>query len=117
MNNQQGISLSGLMFWGAIAAMIALVVIKIAPSAVEYYKIRNGVSAVAQQAKQDATVSELRRSYAKFAEIDHISDVRPEDLDITKEGSQVVISFAYDKKIGLFGPVSLLIEYRGSSSR
>ncbi len=116
MNKQRGISLSGLMVWGFILAMVALVAIKVAPSAIEFYKIRKDIKAVAETAGPNATVAELRKSYAKYAEIDHISDVRPEDLDITKEGNQIVISFAYEKKIGLFGPVSLLIDYQASTS-
>lgn len=116
MNKQKGVSLSGLMFWGVIIAMVALVVIKIAPSAIEYWKIRKGVANVAQQAKADSTVPELRRAYAKQAEIDHTSDIKPEDLEITKEGNQIVMSFAYEKRIPLFGPVSLLIDYQASSA-
>lgn len=114
--NQKGVSLSGLMLWGFVLAMVALVVIKIAPTAIEYYKIQKDIKAVAAAAAPSATVPELRAAYSKFAEIDHISDVRPEDLDITKEGNQIVISFAYDKRIPLFGPVSLLIEYHASTA-
>jgi hypothetical protein len=114
--NQKGVSLSGLMLWGFVLAMVALVVIKIAPTAIEYYKIQKDIKAVAAAAAPSATVPELRAAYSKFAEIDHISDVRPEDLDITKEGNQIVISFAYDKRIPLFGPVSLLIEYQASTA-
>lgn len=112
---QTGISLSGLMFWGVVVALVALVVIKIAPSAIEYYKIRKGIISVAQGAKPDSTVPELRKAYARQAEIDHTSDIKPEDLEITKEGNQIVISFAYEKKITLFGPVSLLIDYQATS--
>jgi hypothetical protein len=114
--NQKGVSLSGLMLWGFVLAMVALVVIKIAPTAIEYYKIQKDIKAVAAAAAPSATVPELRAAYSKFAEIDHISDVRPEDLDITKEGNQIVLSFAYDKRIPLFGPVSLLIEYQASTT-
>jgi len=114
---QRGISLSGLMVWGVIVAMVALLVIKVAPSAIEFYKIRKDVKSVVQNAGANATVAELRNSFAKFADIDVISDIRPQDLDISKDGGQIVISFAYEKKIGLFGPVSLLIEYQGSSAQ
>jgi len=117
MNRQKGVSLSGLLFWGVIVAMIALVVIKVAPSAIEFYKIRKDITAVAQQAKPDSTVPDLRRAFYKFVEVDQISDVKPEDLEITKEGNQVVISVAYEKKIPLFGPTSLLIEYKATSGR
>ncbi|MFA7292189.1 MAG: DUF4845 domain-containing protein [Rhodocyclaceae bacterium] len=116
MKNQKGVSLSGLLVWGFIIAMVALVVIKVAPATIEYYKIQKAIKSVAAAATASSTVPELRKAYAKYAEVDQISDVRPEDLDIAKEGNQVVISFAYEKKIGLFGPVSLLIDYQASSS-
>lgn len=116
MNKQKGVSLSGLMFWGVVVAMVALLVIKVAPSTIEFYKIKKGITATAQGAKPDMTVAELRAAYSKYAEIDHISDITPADLDISKDGNQVVISVAYDKKVPLFGPVSLLIEYQASSA-
>lgn len=116
MRYQKGITLSGLLFWGFICAMIALVVIKVSPATIEYYKTQKAIKSVAANAAPGATVPDLRKAYSKFVEVEHLSDVRPEDLDIAKEGNQVVISFAYDKKIALFGPVSLLIEYQASSS-
>jgi hypothetical protein len=116
MKNQKGVSLSGLLLWGFLIAMVALVVIKIAPSAIEYYKIQKDIKAVAANATPASTVPELRKAYSKYVEIDHISDVRPEDLDISKEGNQVVIAVAYEKRIPLFGPVSLVIDYHASSS-
>lgn len=116
MKKQKGVSLSGLLVWGVIIAMVALLVIKVAPSAIEYWKIRKGVAAVANQAKPDSTVPDLRRIYEKQTAIDQISDVGPEDLEISKEGNMIVVSFAYEKRIPLFGPVSLLIDYKGSSA-
>lgn len=116
MKNQKGVSLSGLLLWGFLAAMVALVVIKIAPSAIEYYKIQKDIKAVAANASASATVPELRNAYGKYAEIDHIKEVLPQDLDISKDGNQVVIAVAYEKRIPLFGPVSLVIDYNASTS-
>jgi hypothetical protein len=39
------------------------------------------------------------------------------DLDISSVNGEVEVSFAYDKKIPLVGPASLLIEYQGSTAR
>lgn len=116
MNKQKGVSLSGLLVWCFIIAMVSLLTMKVTPSAIEYYKIRKDIKAVVLNAGPNATVPELRRAYDRFTEIDQISDIRPEDLDISKDGGQIVISFAYEKKIGLFGPVSLLIEYQASTA-
>lgn len=116
MKSQRGVSLSGLLFWGVIFGAVAMLLIKVAPSAVEFYKIQKDVKAVAANAGPNPTVADLRKAYAKYAEVDHISDVRPEDLDISKDGNQIVIAFAYEKRIKLFGPASLLLEYAASSA-
>lgn len=117
MKNQKGVSLSGLLFWGVVVGMVALLLIKLAPSGIEYWKVRKGITAIAQSAKPESTVSDLRKSFARYADIDSVSDVKPEDLEITKEGNRIVISVAYDKKVPLFGPISLLIEYKASSNQ
>lgn len=117
MKNQKGVSLSGLLFWGIVVAMVALLAIKVAPSAIEYWKVRKVITSVAQNAKPGSTVPELRMAFARNADIDAISDVKSEDLEITKEGNRIVISVSYVKKVPLFGPASLLFEYKVSSSQ
>ncbi len=47
--------------------------------------------------------------------MDYISSIAGRDLEVTKMDDQVVVSFAYDKEIPLFGPAYLVIKYRGSS--
>lgn len=116
MKYQRGVSLSGVLFWGAIFALVAMLAIKVAPTAIEYYKILKNVKATAANIQQGATVPEIRAAFSKYAEVDHIKDFAPTDLDISKENGQIVISFAYEKKVPLFHPVSLLIEYSGSSA-
>ncbi|MBV5337727.1 MAG: DUF4845 domain-containing protein, partial [Deltaproteobacteria bacterium] len=63
------------------------------------------------------TVAEIRTSFSKYAEVDHIQAITPADLDISKEGNRVVIAFAYEKRVPLFPNVSLLIEFQGASGR
>jgi hypothetical protein len=115
MKNQRGFSLSGLMVWGVVIGLVAVLGMKVAPSVIEYYKIRKDTKAVAEQAPQGASVADVKKSFSKFAEIDHL-DFSADDLDISKEGGQLVISFAYEKRIHLFRNISLVIEYQGSTA-
>ena len=62
------------------------------------------------------TVAEIRSDFDKYANIDAFEDVKATDLDISKEGSDVVVAFAYEKRVHLFYNISLLIEFAGSSS-
>ena len=114
MNKQRGLALSGLIFWGVIVALVALLVIKVVPEVIDYYRIDKSVKSTAANAS-GKTVGEIRIAYSKYAEIEHIQTITPADLDISKEGSNVVIVFSYEKRIPLFANVSLLIDFQGSA--
>lgn len=115
MKKQLGVAISGLLVWGVLIAVVAMLGIKVAPEVIDYYKIKKGVTATAANAN-GKTVAEIRAIYGKYAEVDHTQTLAPADLDISKEGGEVVISFSYEKRIPLFANVSLLIEFEGSSS-
>ncbi|OYW28196.1 MAG: hypothetical protein B7Z51_08360 [Methyloversatilis sp. 12-65-5] len=48
--------------------------------------------------------------------MDEMSSVTPADLDIIKDSNGVEVSFAYDRKVHMFGPVSILFEFEGSAT-
>ncbi len=62
------------------------------------------------------TVPAVRASFDRTASVDYITSITGKDLDVTKVNDKVVVRFAYDKEIPLFGPAYLLIKYRGSSA-
>lgn len=116
MKYQRGVALSGLILWSIVLVLVAVLAMKVAPTAIEYFKILQGTKAVVAKATPDATVNELRRSFEKYAEVDHLS-FSSRDLEIYKDKrGQVVIEFAYEKRIPLFGNVSLLIDYKGTTA-
>ncbi|MGC9162034.1 MAG: DUF4845 domain-containing protein [Thiomonas sp.] len=111
-DKQRGITLIGLIFWGAVLAFIIVIGAQAVPTATEYFAIQKAVN---QAAKAGPTVADIRAAYAKMADVDYISSVSPQDLKITKVNDKVVVSFAYDKEIHIAGPVYLLIKYAGQS--
>jgi hypothetical protein len=117
MKYQRGMSLNVLMMGGAILFLVALLGMKVAPPWMEYGKIVKIVKATAQDTGlRDATVAEIRKAYDKRADIDAVSAVRGVDLDITKDGNELLIEFAYSSKIPLFKYTSILFEFEGSST-
>ncbi len=116
MRHQRGVTLSGLLIWGFIIAAVALLGIRVAPEVIDFYKIKKIVASTAANAS-GKTVPEIRAIFGKYADVDHVQTITPADLDISKEGNEVVISFAYEKRIPLFLNVSLLIDFQGSSSQ
>jgi hypothetical protein len=111
-DKQRGITLIGLIFWGAILAFVVVIGAQAVPTATEYFAIQKAVD---QAAKAGPTVADIRSAYSKMADVDYISSVTPQDLNITKVNDKVVVSFAYNKEIHIAGPVFLLIKYAGQS--
>ena len=115
MKYQRGVALSGLIFWGVVITLVAVLGMKVAPTTIEYYKILKDIKATANKVGPDATVADVRKTFDNFANIDQL-DFKPEQLDVSKEKGKIVVSFDYDKRIPLFGNVSLVINYKGSTA-
>ncbi len=117
MNKQRGLTLTGLLVVGFIIALIAMLLIKVTPALVEYWTIKKAINALVQGGEtRGASVSEIRKAFDRRAVIDDIKSISGADLDVSKEGGDVVVAFAYAKKIPLFSSVSLCLDLDGSTS-
>lgn len=118
MKLQRGLSLNTLMIGGAILAVIALLGMKALPPWIEYGNLMKAVKGTAADSSlKDASMKQVRDAFGKRADMDDVKSVAPEDLDITKEGGELVISFKYEKRVPLFSNVSLLYDFEGSSAK
>ena len=111
---QRGITLFGLMFWAMLIGFGAYLVIRVFPTVNEYLTIQKTVESIARS--QPATVAEARQAFDKQRDVEYsIASISGKDLSITKENDKVVIGFAYDKLIPIYGQVYILIKYEGRS--
>ena len=92
--------------------MLLVVGLRVLPTFVEYRAIQ---SAIRKAHASATTIPEIQKAFDRSAAIDDITVLTGKDLDITKVDDDLVISYAYTKKIPLFGPVSLTIDYAGNS--
>jgi hypothetical protein len=111
---QLGISLGGIMVGGFIFIMFALLGMKLVPSYIEYFAIKKAVTAIAME-RRTGSPSDIRKVFDQRASVDDINTVKGADLEITKEGSDIVINAAYRKEIPLFGNAGLYINFAASS--
>jgi Tfp pilus assembly protein PilX len=115
---QRGITLTGLIFVGMILLLITILGMKVIPDVIEYAKIVANIKAVAQDpALRQASAAEVRNAYTRRAIVDHTSAIEARDIDVTRDGNTLVLSFAYRKEIRLFGPVSLVIDFEAATNR
>ena len=110
-SRQAGVSFIGLLFVVGVLACLGVIGAQVFPTVVEYQAILKAV----QKASGGNTVAEVRQIYEKAADVDDIKSVGPKDIEVSKDGDKVLVKFAYDKQIHLFGPAFLLIKYAGQS--
>jgi hypothetical protein len=109
---QRGLSIIGLIFIGLIVVGLLALGFKTVPAVIEYIAIERAVQKIKSEGN---TVGEIRAAFDRHATIDDITSISSRDLDITKDGDQVVISYAYEKKIPVLENVSLVIDFAGTS--
>ena len=114
LRRQRGITLIGLLTWSILLGFAGYLLVRVIPTISEAYTVQGVVDRLA--AAPPPTVGEIRRAFDRQKQVDStIVSVNGSDLDITKENDKVVISFAYETEIPLFGPTFLLIKYAGRS--
>jgi hypothetical protein len=109
-------TLVGLILIGILVVFVAIVAIRLVPAYIEYFTIVKSVNALVKGGEtKGATVADIRKAYDKRAQIDDITVVTGKDLDIGKEGGDVVIGFSYSKRVPLFGHLSVCLDFEGST--
>ena len=111
---QLGVSLGGLMVGAVILIAVVMLGLKLAPSYMEFFAIKRAVAAIASE-KRGGTVADIRKTFDARAVIDDIRTVKGSDLEVTKDGSDLVIVASYRKEIPLFGNMGIYIEFRAGS--
>ena len=111
ISRQGGFSLLGFLFVVGVLACVGVLGAQAFPTVLEYQAALKAV----QKASAGNTVGEVKTIFDKAAQIDDINSISGKDLVVTKEGDKVVVSFAYNKEIHMFGPAFLLLKYAGRS--
>jgi hypothetical protein len=110
----RGITLFGLLFWAIAIGFVAYLLVRTLPTINEYLTIQRTVDQIAKA--NPSTVAEARQAFDRQKDVEYsIAAISGKDLMITKENDKVVVGFAYEKEIPIYGPVFILIKYEGRS--
>ena len=118
MRRQEGVSLSGFIIVAVIGIFALLAVFKIGPPYWEYMSIQKQLKAVA--ADPAARTGDRRAVDAAFvsrATIENITSISYADIQINKEGGEVVLTAEYSVKVPLFANLSACMDFNASSKK
>jgi hypothetical protein len=115
---QGGMSFITLLMIFALGGAIVLLGLKVVPAYTDYFLIKKIVAAMASSDEvRGGTVADIRKSFDRRVAADYTETLKGEDLDITKEGNETVVSATWQKKIPLFTNHTLVIDFSTSTAK
>lgn len=108
---QRGMGLLSIVVVVAVLGAVALVALKAFPAYSEYFAVKRLLQRIAESPATSAT--DVRAAFEAQRQVDDITSLSPQDLEITREGDTTVISFSYSREAGLVGNASLLFRFDG----
>ena len=113
---QQGMSMLTFFALAVLAAFLLLTFIKLVPPYVEYISVN---SSLKRLANNPATISLpdslIQNEFNKHAEINDITSVRGEEMEIEEVAGVLVLRISYQKVVPIWGSLNFLFDFKASS--
>ena len=117
MRKQHGFSLKGAIFWMALLGFLGVMAAKLFPAYVEYFTVKKMLSAMEQNGDLKGTVRDIRNSFDKRNAIEDVKNVKPDDLEITKEGGEAVVTANWSVRIPLVYNASACLDFTATTAK
>lgn len=109
---QRGLSFIGLIVVGFLAVAVFAIGGQSLPIFLEYTSAKKAI----EKAKVETTVPGVRAAFDRAAAIDDINSIKGSDLEVTKRGDKVIVSFKYSREIALAGPAYLVYRFEAQTN-
>jgi Tfp pilus assembly protein PilE len=112
---ERGISLMGLILILFVVVIVGIFSLKLIPAYIEFFQAKAAIEAIAADRARTGSVAEVRKAFDARATIDDIKAISASDLEVGKEGNDVVISFSYRKEVPVVANIGLFVDFAASS--
>ena len=113
---RRGVTLTGLIIVLFVLVLVGTFGMKLLPAYIEYGTAKKAINAIARDGTGAPTPHDVRRQFDARALIDNIEVVKGSDLEIRRDGANMVIAFAYRKEVPLVANVGLYIDFAANSA-
>jgi Domain of unknown function (DUF4845) len=114
---QRGLTMTGFIVTAIVAVTVVMVGFRILPSYIEYFSVQKVLAKTLQDSKEGFSLYQFRRDFDLKASADYIDSVRGSDIEVTKDGNNLVATAAWTRTLHLVGNVSLLLEFEATATK
>jgi hypothetical protein len=114
---QQGVSIVGFVFVAVVIVAVAMVGFRVTPAYIEYYSVQKALQRSLDEARDRGSTREIQIAFQRFADSGYIESVRGADVEVTRQGNEIVASVAWTRKLHMVANASLFLEFEAVASR
>jgi len=115
--NQKGLSITGFLFVAMVLVIFAMVGFRVAPAYMEYYSVQKALQRALDEARDRGSLREIQTSFQRFADSGYIDSVRGADIEVTRQGNEVIASVSWTRKLHMVANASLFLEFEATAAR
>ena len=117
MRRERGIGLLQLIITLGLVGFVGLMLAKMMPSYIEYFSVKKMFAAMEQNGETKGTVREIRGAYERRNIVEEVKSVQPNDIEITKEGGETVLTATWSARVPLVYNISACIDFMVTTAK
>ena len=117
MRKQSGISLMNLIIGLGVLGFLGVMAAKLLPSYVEYFAVKKMFASMEQAGDLKGSVRDIRASFERRNAIEDVKSVRGEDLEVTKEGGEAVVTATWSVRVPMVHNVSTCLDFTVTTAK
>ena len=117
MRKQGGVTLTGLIVVLGVLGFLGVMAAKLLPAYLEYFAVKKMFAAMEQAGDLKGSVREIRNSFEKRNAIEDVKSVRSDDLEITKEGGEAVLTANWSVRIPMVANVNACLDFMVTTAK
>jgi hypothetical protein len=114
---QRGLTVTGFIFVAAVAVIAVMIGARTIPAYIEWYTVQKILGSTLQSSKEGFTPYQFRLDFDRRAAADYVDSVRGSDVEVTKDGNQLVATASWSRVLHLVGNASLLLEFEATATK
>jgi hypothetical protein len=115
-SRQQGVTMVGMMFIAGLIVFFSITGLKLIPAYIEFATIQNHLRELARSPDtRGASPRDIQSAFNRRKHIDNITSVDGRDIEIEKDGGEIVLVLAYENRIHMMGNITACIDFEATS--
>jgi len=117
MKTQRGITLMGALAGMVVIAFIGLFAAKLLPTYLEFFAVKKIFASMEQAGDFKGTVRDIRTSFDRRNSIEGVQSIKGDDLEVTKESGETVVTAAWSVKVPMIYNFSACLDFVATTAK